>query len=204
MTSHPPIRRGPKPNPNLRSELVQMGLRVMHSGGYTATGVQSLVEGVGIPKGTFYRHFPSKEAFAGEVLNAYFERNKAALQALIDNAEIAPLTRLEMFFDKLIDAFRSIGFARGCLLGNFTAETADHSESIREHLSEQFNAWSAFFDRCISEAQKQGYIGKQYSSSLLGRFLLNSWEGALLRMRVEKTDAALIEFKEIIFKKLLL
>jgi TetR/AcrR family transcriptional repressor of nem operon len=42
-----------------------------------------------------------------------------------------------------------------------------------------------------------------HPASLLGRFVLNSWEGALLRMRAEKSDAPLIEFKEIIFRKLL-
>jgi TetR/AcrR family transcriptional repressor of nem operon len=55
---------------------------------------------------------------------------------------------------------------------------------VREHLSEQFGAWDKSFE-------------------LLARFVLNSWEGALLRMRAEKSDAPLLEFKEIIFGKVL-
>jgi TetR/AcrR family transcriptional repressor of nem operon len=38
---------------------------------------------------------------------------------------------------------------------------------------------------------------------LLARFVLNRREGALLRMRAEKSDAALIVFKEVVFGELL-
>jgi TetR/AcrR family transcriptional repressor of nem operon len=74
---------------------------------------------------------------------------------------------------------------------------------VRERLVAQFNAWSRFFEDCIAQAQEQGTLSDQLPAALLGRFVLNSWEGALLRMRAEKSAVPLVEFKEIVFGQLL-
>ncbi len=137
---------------------------MIHAEGYAATGIQSIVDGADVPKGSFYNHFPSKEAFGAEVIDVYSDRGQRKLRDFLCNPDVAPLARLEAYFDDRIEAFRASNYTRGCLLGNFSAEAADHSALVRE---------------------------------------FNSWEGAVLRMRVEKSDAPLIEFKDIIFGKLL-
>jgi TetR/AcrR family transcriptional repressor of nem operon len=204
MKNQPAARRGPKPNTDTRSNLIQVGLKMVHQEGYNATGIQSIVEGAGVPKGSFYNHFTSKEAFGAEVIDAYFDRSEANLRAVLCNPDVAPMVRLEAYFDDRIEAFRTLRFTKGCLLGNFSAEAADHSALLRAHLVTQFGAWSHFFESCIAEAQEQGAISNQFPAALLGRFLLNGWEGALLRMRVEKSEAPLMEFKEVVFGKLLI
>jgi TetR/AcrR family transcriptional repressor of nem operon len=196
-------RRGPKPKPGVRENLIQTGLRMMHTEGYTASGIQSIVEAAEIPKGSFYNHFDSKEAFAAEVADAYFDRGLGKLREFLGDPGIAPLKQLEAYFDDRIEALRSLKFARGCLLGNLTAEVADHSTLIRVRLVQHLGGWSGFFEACIAEAQKQRAIRNQLSAALLGRFVLNSWEGALLRMRAEKSDAPLLEFKQVVFSALL-
>jgi TetR/AcrR family transcriptional repressor of nem operon len=198
-----PARRGPKPRPDTRNNLVEAGLRMIHAEGYAATGIQGIVQGADIPKGSFYNHFASKEAFGVEVIDAYSDRGQDRLRAFLGNADVAPRARLEAYFDDRIKAFRTAGYGRGCLLGNFSAEAADHSALIRDRLARHFGAWSQLFEDCIAEAQQQGTIDDHFPAALLARFVLNSWEGALLRMRAEKSDAALIEFKQIVFGKLL-
>jgi TetR/AcrR family transcriptional repressor of nem operon len=198
-----PARRGPKPKPDTRRKLVQAGLQMIHAEGYAATGIQSIVESADVPKGSFYNHFASKEAFAAEVIDAYYDRNRDKLRAILGKSDIPALERLKAYFDDLIDVFRATGFTKGCLLGNTSAEVADHSAIMRERLVEQFAAWEKSFEACIAEAQQQGVISDRIPAPLLSRFVLNSWEGALLRMRAEKSDAPLLEFKEIIFGKVL-
>ena len=197
-------RRGPKPKPGTRENLIQTGLRMLHTDGYSASGIQSIVDAADIPKGSFYNYFASKEAFGAEVTDAYFVRGLGKLRDFFCDADVAPLQRLEAYFDDRIEAFRAAKFTRGCLLGNLTAEVADHSTVIRGRLVEHFGGWSRFFEECIAEAQEQGAIRNQLPAALLGRFVLNSWEGALLRMRAEKTDAPLKEFKKVIFGVLLI
>jgi TetR/AcrR family transcriptional repressor of nem operon len=198
-----PARRGPKPKPDTRANLVQAGLRMIHAEGYAATGIQGIVEGADVPKGSFYNHFPSKEAFGAAVIDAYSAGGQDKLRAFLCDSEVAPRARLEAYFDDRIEAFRASGFVRGCLMGNFSAEAADHSPLIRERLAEHFGAWSRLFEACIVEAQGQGTIGGQFPAALLARFVMNSWEGALLRMRVEKSDGPLVEFKQLVFGRLL-
>jgi TetR/AcrR family transcriptional regulator, transcriptional repressor for nem operon len=204
VKSRPANPRGPKPKPGTRQNLVQAGLRMFHSEGYAASGVQSIVEEADVPKGSFYNHFASKEVFGSEVTDAYFDHGNDKLHDFLCNPDVDPIKRLESYFDDRIEAFRAAKYSRGCLLGNLAAEVADHSPLIRKHLVEHFGGWSKSFENCISEAQKQGDIPNQLSAALLGRFVLNSWEGALLRMRAEKSDAPLMEFKKVVFGTLLI
>jgi TetR/AcrR family transcriptional repressor of nem operon len=199
MKAGTPARRGPKPKLDTRDNLIRAGLKTIHAGGFAATGIQDIVDIAEVPKGSFYNHFASKEAFGAEVIDTYSTLGQERLRSFLSNPDLPPLARLEAYFDHRIEAFVANGFARGCLMGNFSAEAADHSELIREHLVTQWNAWSEIFENCIAEAQREGAIDNCMSAALLARFLFNSWEGALLRMRVEKSSAALIEFKDVIF-----
>lgn len=203
MEFRSPVKRGPKPKSGTRDRLILSGVQTIHAEGYVGTGIQRIVEIAEVPKGSFYNFFPSKEAFAAEVIEAYSNRGQERLRSFLLNPDVAPLARLETYFDDRIDAFRSSKYSRGCLLGNFSAEAADQSALIREGLTKHFGAWCEIFETCIAEAQTQGEISDQFPPSLLAKFLLNSWEGALLRMRAEKSDTALLDFKEIVFKKLL-
>ncbi len=203
MDSRKPAKRGPKPKLNTREKLIQSGILAIHTGGYGGTSIQSIVEMADIPKGSFYNFFPSKEAFAAEVIEAYSIRGQGRLRSFLLNQDVAPRARLEAYFDDRIEAFRLAQYVRGCLMGNFSAEAADQSALIRKGLTKHFGVWCSLLEACIAEAQKQGEIGNQFAASLLAKFVMNSWEGALLRMRAEKSDAPLLDFKEIVFKGLL-
>ena len=203
MDSRLPVKRGPKPKSGTREKLIRSGIEAIHASGYGGTSIQSIVEAANVPKGSFYNFFPSKEAFAAEVIDAYSNRGQERLRSFLLNQDVAPRARLEAYFDDRIEAFRTSQYVRGCLMGNFSAEAADQSALIRDGLTKHFGAWTQLLETCIAEAQKQGEICDQFSASLLAKFLLNSWEGALLRMRAEKSDIPLLDFKEIVFKKLL-
>jgi TetR/AcrR family transcriptional repressor of nem operon len=196
-------RRGPKPKPHVRENLVRVGMQMLHQGGYTATGIQDIVNAAEVPKGSFYNYFDSKEAFGQEVIDAFFLGGLPRLQAMLTDPTKPPLERLRGYFDARIQGFRGTGYAKGCLLGNMSLEVADHSEPMRERLREHLNTWSGLLEACIAEAQQAGAIANPLPAATLARFLLNSWEGALLRMRVEKSDAPLNEFTAVTFGALL-
>jgi TetR/AcrR family transcriptional regulator, transcriptional repressor for nem operon len=199
VKSHSPKPRGPKPKPGVREKIIQTGMLAMYTDGYNATGIQSIVETAEIPKGSFYNHFESKEAFGAEVADAYYERALARLQRVLGEPQVAPLKKLETYFGDIFEILRGVDFTRGCLLANLTTEIGDHSPLIRERIAEHLVAWSKFFEDCIAEAQKQKMIRNKLPADVLGRFVLNCWEGTLVRMRAEKTDAAYREFKQVIF-----
>lgn len=198
------VRRGPKPKPDTRDNLIRAGVRMLHDTGYAATGIQDIVNAAKVPKGSFYNHFESKEAFGKEVIDSYFNGGLVELRALLENSHIPPLERLRSYFEERIRTYRAAGYVRGCLMGNMSLEIADHSSPIRDSLAAHFGTWSELFEACIAEAQKTGAIGNRLPAPLLARFLVNSWEGALLRMRVEKSDLPLKDFTEAAFGSVLI
>lgn len=197
------VRRGPKPKPYTRDNLIRTGVQMFHEAGYAATGIKEIVDAVEVPKGSFYNHFESKEAFGKEVVDFYFGQGFVELRALFENDDTPPLVRLRTYFEQRTLGFESAGYARGCLLGNLSLEVADHSVLIRNSLSTHFRTWSGLFETCIAKAQQTGAIRNRQPASVLAQFILNSWEGALLRMRADKTAAPLKEFVDVVFGSLL-
>lgn len=196
-------RRGPKPKPGVRDNLIGAGLRLFHAGGYAATGIHDIAGAAQVPKGSFYNHFDSKETFGADVIDAFFARVLAKSRAYLLDERLAPLQRLEAYFDDRAAALRAAGYVRGCMLGNFGLEVGDHSVAIRTRIAEHFATWSDLFAGCIAQAQQQDAIRNRLPAATLARFVLNSWEGALLRARVDKSDAPLDEFREVIFGSVL-
>lgn len=199
MTQTQGTRRGPKPNPHTRQDLLRAGVDMFHSGGFNATGIKDIVAEAGVPKGSFYNHFASKEAFGAEVADTYFDSNLTSMRALLQDSQVAPLERLRRYFEDRSARARETNFARGCLLGNLTAETADHSDLIRERTATHFATWSSLFRDCIDQAKSDGAITTSVPTETLAQFLLNSWEGALLRARSEKSAQPLRDFVDTVF-----
>lgn len=196
-------RRGPKPKPHIRENLIRIGATMLHEAGYTATGIKDIVDAAGVPKGSFYNYFESKEAFGREVVDFYFNNGLAELRVLLGDESVPPLERLQRYFAERIRRFQTVGYIRGCMLGNLSLEVADQIAPIRDRLSEHFETWSGLIETCVAEAQRTRAINNPLPAPLLAQFLLNSWEGALLRMKVEKSDAPLNEFTEVVFGSLL-
>lgn len=57
-----------------RDKLIEAGLQLMLAKGYTNTGIQEIVNQAGVPKGSFYHYFDSKENFALAIIDS-FDRN---------------------------------------------------------------------------------------------------------------------------------
>jgi TetR/AcrR family transcriptional repressor of nem operon len=200
----PTRRRGPKPNPETRNNLLKSGVRLLHGTGYGATGIQDIVGAAEVPKGSFYNHFPSKEAFGAEAVDLYFGEALPKLQAELTAPDTAPLDRLRNYFTSRIKRFKKAGYARGCMLGNLSLEVADHSPAIRTRLSTHFQTWSGLFEQCIEQAQASGAIRNSLPAEVLANHLLDAWEGALLRMRAERSAEPLERFMAVTFQCLLI
>jgi TetR/AcrR family transcriptional repressor of nem operon len=190
------------PRPSLREQLLVAGLDVLHRKGFNATSVQDITDAAGAPKGSFYNHFESKEALALEALGAYVARGRERREILRDT-RIPPLRRLRRYFERLADAAVDAGFSAGCLLGNFGAELSSQSTAIRKRVDEALEAWSDTIAAVIAEAQKDGALSTRGSPEELARFVIDAWEGAVLRAKVAKDRAPLDLFLGVVFGRVL-
>jgi TetR/AcrR family transcriptional repressor of nem operon len=186
--------------PSLREDLLNAGLKVMFRSGYTGASVRDICEAAAVPLGSFTNHFRSKEAFAEEVLDRYFAHLKGLVKQALDDKSLTPRLRLKRYLDIISGVLADAKWNRGCLIGDFSIETASQSKLLRERLEAIFQEWRAPFASCIAEAQTAGEIDATFDPMDLAEFLLASWEGAILRMKVERSPAALDRFKNIVFQ----
>ena len=188
--------------PSAREEIVQAGLKCLVEKGFNAVGVQDITDAAGVPKGSFYNHFESKEALGVEIVERY-GANQTRREILTDPS-VPPLQRLRRHFDRISALFAESHFKRNCILGGFSAELANQSETIRESLRKLYGQWTKDIEATIAEAQTKGEIANNTKASDLAAFLLDSYEGALLRARVERSRKPFDRFMKFAFGQLLI
>ena len=188
---------------SLRGEILKAGLRVMFRSGYQGASVRDICAAASAPQGSFTNHFRSKEAFAAEVLDQYFDYLKGLVsEALNDNA-LTPRQRLQRYLDIITGKLERDHWKVGCLIGDFSLGATYESKLLRERLDAIFQEWRTPFASCIAAAQARGEVDSKFDATELAEFLLASWEGAILRMKVERRPAALERFKTIVFETVL-
>lgn len=182
-----------------RKALVRAGLEKMYASGYGSSGLNEILKAAGVPKGSFYHYFSSKEAFGLEVLEAYTRSFDGFFAEHFDNSANPPLTRLRTFFDASIKRLEAGGFQGGCLVGNVAQEMSDQSQSFRQKTEEIFVSWRDRLVPCLEEAQARGDLPRNLAVEPLADFIWNSWEGAMLRMKVTKSVKPLRNFVNYLF-----
>lgn len=186
--------------PSLREDILGAGLKVMFRSGYQGATVRDICAAAGAPHGSFTNHFRSKEAFAQEVLDRYFANLQGHVREALDDKSLTPRLRLKRYLDIISGVLAGARWNRGCLIGDFSLEATSESKPLRKRLEAIFQEWRAPFASCIAEAQSIGEIDSTFDPMDLAEFLLASWEGAILRMKVERGPAALERFKAIAFQ----
>jgi TetR/AcrR family transcriptional regulator, transcriptional repressor for nem operon len=186
-----------------RDHLISTGLRVLHAQGFHASGVQDIVEAAAVPKGTFYTHFESKEQFGAEVLGRYWEQRAARTIALLSDESRSPLDRLKAWLDSKIATREAGKNHTGCMIGNFAAELAADSRLVRDRLASIFAAWTTLLATTIQEAVDAGEITAALPPETIAAFLIDAFEGAVLRSKVDRDTVALTRLQTVVFSTLL-
>ena len=185
---------------SLREEIVEAALEQFHAYGFNAAGVKDITDSAGVPKGSFYNHFDSKEALAVVALERYWESR--GIEDLADRS-VAPLARLRGHFELLRAKMEGHEFTRGCLIGNFGAEVADHSDVLRAAVGQSLARWVELITEVLSEAQQAGSIRSGLDPQATARFVLSAWEGTLILARADRSGAAFDSFFDLVFGTLL-
>ena len=134
------------------------------------------------------------------MLDRYFANLRETVRKALDDHSLTPRQRLERYLDIISGVLADDKWVRGCLIGDFSIETTSQSKLWRQRLEAIFQEWRAPFSACIAEAQAVGEMDSTFDPTDLAEFLLASWEGAILRMKVERSPAPLERFKRIVFQ----
>ena len=84
--------------PNVRERLLDAGVETFHRRGFNGCGVQEITEAAGVPKGSFYNHFASKEALGAAVLDRYWQQRADTTLRILEDGDVRPTERLRRYF----------------------------------------------------------------------------------------------------------
>lgn len=199
-----PRRRGRPPKdqsePNApRARLLRTGVAILTEKGFSAVGIDEILDSAEVPKGSFYHYFDSKDAFGLALIDAYAAYFARKLDRWFDAAERAPLDRLRGFIADARSGMARYGYRRGCLVGNLGQEMGALPEPFRKRLAAVFRDWEARTSRCLRAAQETGDIPEGIDCDSLAHFFWIGWEGAVLRAKLEKRPDALDVFAKGFF-----
>lgn len=176
-----------KPKQIKREKLLDQGVSLLLEKGYHATGLKEILSTVQIPKGSFYAYFNSKEQFAAEAISHYIEPFIQRLSAHLQNPERDGLASLKAYYMELIAEVAQSGFKGGCLLGNLMGEIGDTSPLCRNALLDAVERYCELQKTALERGQREGKVRMDRSAKAMADLMLNGWQGALLRMKVEQS-----------------
>lgn len=186
-----------------RDKLIQIGAELIAEQGFNATGINAVLSRAGVPKGSFYHYFSSKEDFGLAVIDAFAEQYDARLAAIFHDPELTPLGRLRRYFDAGRADMLSCDHARGCLIGNLGQELSSRSEVFRARLDQVFRRWERRLVACLEEARAAGEVPEDLDAEVLAGFILAGWQGAMLRAKTTKSLVPMESFEQVLFRHML-
>lgn len=184
---------------NTREEIIRRGAELIHAQGFNATGLQQILQTVGIPKGSFYFYFKSKEDFGLEIIDYFSAIINGIFTRYLSDKKTPPLKRLEKLFEYFEAAFQKSGYSLGCPIGNLSLELADTSERLRVHLGDVIETLIAQIELCLKEAKRDKSIPASLNTADTARFIFHGFEGAVLHMKVVKSIEPFRAFRSYLF-----
>ena len=174
-----------------RENLLNQGVTLLMEQGYHGTGLKAILDAVQIPKGSFYNYFGSKENFGAEVIQHYIEPFIIQLTSYLQQSEGDALGALQRYFNEGIIELEKAEYKGGCLLGNLMGEIGDTSDLCQKSLQSTINRYRDVLQSGLAKAQQQGTVRTDKSAKDMADLLVNAWQGALLRMKIEKSSTPL-------------
>lgn len=188
---------------NTRDKILEHASRIVRKKGFNNTGIQEILESAGVPKGSFYFHFKSKDDLGLALIDRYAEGSTSLRDSLLASATGTPLEKLQKLFVGMRLFFSQEEWQSGCPIGNLTQEMGNLNDAFRSRLRAVFNMMQDTIRDCLEHARSCNELEPGTDPDELAHFILDSWEGALLRMKAEGNTQPLILFEKVIFGRVL-
>lgn len=186
-----------------RDELIKVGTEIIGQHGFSTTGINAVLSTAGIPKGSFYYYFSSKEDFGLAVIDASAQAYAERIDSFLSDTGYTPLERIRNYMKAVMANIEAGECKTGCLIGNLSQELSSQNEKFRARLDDVFLGWQQQFARCLDEARAAGEIAADTDTEKLAEYLLAGWQGAILRSKMCKNAAPMQSFMDIVFSQVL-
>lgn len=185
-----------------KQKIIETGARIIHLKGYNHTGIQEVVKAAGVPKGSFYFYFKNKEDFGLHVIDFYNNMYLGMIDPIVNNKNLLPLKRIEKMFDLFIDLFKELDYTCGCPIGNLSQEMGDLNQAFSTKLTESVELIAGVYKDILDEAKQMKEISETIDTQETAEFIVSSWHGSLIRMKIIKSVEPLKLHKRFILNTL--
>ncbi len=183
--------------------ILSVGAEIIHRKGFNHTGIQEILLAAGVPKGSFYNYFKNKEDFGLQVIDYFVEYFEGLAKGVLEDPSSPPLRRVYILLGHFIEFFKTKDFELGCPIGNLSQEMGDLSPVFREKLRFATHAMISRYTKVLEEARISGEIPNDLDIPNAAAFIVSSWHGALVQMKIMKNAAPLENHRRFIFDKVL-
>lgn len=187
-----------------KNKLLQIGAKYVHLKGFNNTGLQEILKEANVPKGSFYFYFKSKEQFGLEIIDVFINFFEKEIGSALSDKSISGLNRIRSFLNSTMKGLENSNYKGGCPIGNLALEMGDLNENFRLKLSDAFSKMEEKILDCLIDAQSAEEISQSIDIKSSANFIINSWEGAMVRMKAEKSSRPMEILEEMIFSKILI
>lgn len=186
----------------IRDHILATGQRIMAGKGFSAVGLNEILTDAGVPKGSFYHYFSSKEAFGVDMLARYFDDYLAELDATLSQPGLTMAQRL-MNYWQLWRESQSFSDCQGkCLAVKLGAEVADLSDSMRGTLQTGTAGIIARLAEALEAGVEEGSLVIDDKPSRVAESLYQLWVGASVMVKIVRNtgpfDSAMSMTQKII------
>jgi len=187
-----------------RQSLIKVSTDVIGSHGFNPTGLNTVLKTAGVPKGSFYYYFASKEDFGLAIIDEFAIAYNEKIDSFLSDTKVSPLQRIRNYLQNGLETINEGQCKRGCLIGTLGQELSSQNETFRVRLDQVFEGWKQQFGLCIQAAIDCGELSEDTDREQLSEFLLSGWQGAILRAKMHSSISPLQAFIDTTFDRVLI
>ncbi len=163
-----------------KERLLRAGMKLFYENGFHGTTIDAVLAEAGVPKGSFYHHFGSKDVFGQAVLDRYITFQGDMFTKWAAKKNLSTADQMTGYFKDMAQIFIKSGFQTACLTGKFSTEVAATSDVFREQLAAQIFMWKTHVSAVLAAGQERGDIRRDRSSDELADAVLALIQGAFV------------------------
>lgn len=190
--------------PDTKEAILQAGHDLVIEKSYNGCGLKEILDRAGVPKGSFYHYFKSKEDFALALIERAQDETHDFMREYLRDRKHSPLQRIKNLFNQIQQFHREEGVDCQCLIPKLALEQSQLSEPLRGAILCANELMHNNLAQTIREAQTEGEINASIDPLKVAAFIFNASHGASIQMQVERDIAAYDNFIDIIFSYILI
>ena len=187
----------------VKNRILKAGAQVVVQKGFNDAGLQEILDAAEIPKGSFYYYFRSKEDFGLQLIDYFAGFLTLRWKDFYRDEGLPHIERIRRLFAWQAESFSKNDFKGGCPIGNLALEMADRNSKFRLKLDQVFSEMKSNLASQIRKALELGEINQSIDVNETAEFVLSSWEGTLMQMKVSRSLVPHQVFDKMVFEHLL-